>query len=864
MIKLKATFKKVFFTLMGPLLSVTTAMAQNVTNITGVTPPMVVQEGPSTDRVGLAPFKQGYAAITVGSERYYINTQGEKIRLLGDAVLGDAYSAGEYGREMLEAENPSLPSKKIIFEKEGKHGVLSLTGELILPAEYDHIEANYRQFWKLYKGNKKTFRLPDGGTLPLFDDIGYLDGEYFDVKQNDTWHLYSKSKGKVVTKEAYESFDFCGGCSTEAHYVYAKKDGKWGVIDWKEKILVPFEYEHEHRSMRNDVWVASFSRNGKEVIVHIPTQQVFDATAHDTQLLSGIMVSSEKGLFGAYGRDGKLIVPFEYDKLESPNANSYLGYHGNYLIAKKNHKIGVINAEGNIVLPVEYNDVSVYDDFFVAKKGGQTYLFSDKEEAPLLTLENAEINHINEYYYSSGSGGLAIFRVKQKAYYGLYFADKKQFYEPAFYGISLQRNKLMEEGGVIEAEKQGVKTLFNIEGKKVLPFDAQDYGTFDAKAKSLLAFKIKGKWGLYDMERMKEIVPARYDQYFRLLDGSATVVIQAYADGFAKIDLYDLQGTKFNDTVLNRVDPIDNQYYLLEKGKSGELRYAIFDTEGDTLEDLTYPYVAALHGTRKLLMVSHNGHDGKLYDFRSGKELDRWYNVYMFAVDIDVPEDSEHWLFYGFQDGYATVQSKEGNVGFIDEKGDIVISPKYPWARMFGKNHVLVNEGDYLNSVSVAYFTDMKGKRIFPPEYGAEVMFYSVADDFDLKDKVILLKEDIDGRLRSGLGDLNTGKILISADYKELLVSTVDSSYIILSKEIAENTTDRGRGRLKFGLANTDGKIVFKPQFDAIYRPRFDVYNKERKREPFFPLLVYQNDKWRYINEDGSYLAIEGSYVSGY
>lgn len=835
--------------------------ASHAQNVTGIAPPMIVEDEPPADRIGLSPFKNGFATVMIGSERYYINTKGEKIRPLNNDVLDNPYQLEQYGQETEETDKRTLSNKKVLFEKDGKQGVLSPTGKLLVPAEYDYIDTQYSTFWSLHRGNKKTYYLPDGHILPFFDDIGYLDGEYFDIQQNGVWHLYSKSKGKIVTTNGYQGFDYCGGCGARSPYVYAKKDGKWGIISWDEKVLVPFAFEHEHRSMRSDEWVKSFAQNGKDVIVHIPTQQVFDATARTTDIISGMLVTSENGRFGAYDREGELAVPFEYEELKAPNANSYLGYYGTYLIAKKDDKIGVIGLDGNLVLPVEYDDVSVYDDFFVAKKGTQTSLFRDGVAEPLFVQEHTDISHVNDYYYSSGSDGLSIFKVKQKAYYGLYFAESDHFYEPTFYDISLRRSQFVEGGEVIEAERQGLKTLFGKTGEKVLPFDVQEYKAFDARSKSLLAFKIKGKWGLYDMEADKEIVPARYDEYFRLLDSSTTIVIQAFADGFKGIDLYDIQGSKLNDTALNRIDPIDNQrYYLMEKGNPGEFRYAIFDAEHKTLGEVKYPYVAALHGTGELLMVSQNGHDGKLYDFKNNKELERWYNVYIFSVDTDVFEDTEQWLFYGFQDGYAKVQSQGGMMGYIDESGEVIVPPKYPWARMYGKNHVLVSEGNHLQGASVAHFIDMKGKRVFSSEYWAEEMYYDFLEPRDLGDKVVLLKEDTDGRLYAGLGDLNTGEILIPAAYDELLVSAVDPSYILLSKGMAGNSTGRRRTNLKFGLADKDGKILLKPQFDAIYRPEFGAH-KAPKQGPFFPLLVYENKKWRYINEDGSYLPIEGDDV---
>src|SRR5690606_41736351 len=97
------------------------------------------------------------------------------------------------------------------------------------------------------------------------------------------------------------------------------------------------------------------------------------------------------------------------------------------------------------------------------------------------------------------------------------------------------------------------------------------------------------------------------------------------------------------------------------------------------------------------------------YDFRRKNELDRSYIfLSMLLVDINPDQLSDAWSFYGFRDGYAKIQSKEGMMGYIDEEEKVVVPRKYPWARMHGKNHVLVSEGNYLNSVSVAYFIDTK------------------------------------------------------------------------------------------------------------------------------------------------------------
>lgn len=823
---------------------------------------IVVDEAkPPSQAIHLAPFKRGFASVRIGDDRYYINTKAEKIRVLGNGVLGNGYQVEEYESQQAKAHvQVALPTQKVIVEMAGKQGVLSPIGELLVPAEYDHIDAEYAMFWALYRGGKKTFYLPGGHILPFFDDIGYLDGEYFDVQQDGEWHLYSKSTGKVVTKQAYEGFDYCGGCSVGSSYLYAKKDGKWGIIDWNEELLVPFAFEHEHRSMRSDNWVQSFSQNGKEVIVHIPTQQVFPVTSAHTKLVSGMLVTQRNGLFGAYNQEGQLAVPFEYDELVSPNDNSYLGYYGNYLVAGKNGKKGVIGSDGAVLLPVIYTSMYIYDDYFVAKKDMQTSLFHKGDSTPLITIEHAEITHANEYYYSSGSRGMAVFRVKQKAYYGLYFAEHNRFYEPAFYDISLQPVDVVDGGQLIVGEKQGVKTLFRANGEHILPFGVEDYRVFDAREKSLLAFKAKGKWGLYDCEQDKVVVPANFDQYFKLLDSSANVVIQVFENGYNSIGLYDLQGNALHDALLDRVEWIGGEYYLVATEKEGALQYAIFDAQRKALEGLAYPFVAALSGTTNLVMVSENGQQGQLYDFKQKKLLRRLYDTYFFSSLPDVHEKLENWLFLGFENGYAQVQSA-ASIGFIDESGEVVISPQYAKARMVGDNYVLVSDGEYTHGLLKSYFIGMKGERIFPKEYFVDDMLFHNMYGADTGNRTVLIRTDADGYPLFGMGDLTNGELLIPAEYEEI-APIPDQPYFMLIQKVSDKSHNRGRAEQKYGLATMHGEILFQPQFDGLYRQAGGTYRGTAiKADTLFPLLVYLGDKWRYINEDGSYLPIEGDHI---
>src|SRR5690606_36030099 len=110
-------------------------------------------------------------------------------------------------------------------------------------------------------------------------------------------------------------------------------------------------------------WVSSFSKAGKPLVVHIPTQKEF----YGGEIVLGLLITKVKGLYGAYGPDGEIKIPFAFDGIELPNENSFAGYNGKYLISVKQGQKGIIDVQGNVILRPQYDDVIVYEDYFVAK-----------------------------------------------------------------------------------------------------------------------------------------------------------------------------------------------------------------------------------------------------------------------------------------------------------------------------------------------------------------------------------------------------------------------------------------------------------------------------------------------------------------
>ena len=59
-------------------------------------------------------------------------------------------------------------------------------------------------------------------------------------------------------------------------YIEVKKDGKYGVIDYNDRIIIPFEYENFNDINTLTPNLFSVRRNGREGVVNSNNQNVVD------------------------------------------------------------------------------------------------------------------------------------------------------------------------------------------------------------------------------------------------------------------------------------------------------------------------------------------------------------------------------------------------------------------------------------------------------------------------------------------------------------------------------------------------------------------------------------------------------------
>ncbi|MES2279248.1 MAG: WG repeat-containing protein [Bacteroidota bacterium] len=126
----------------------------------------------------------------------------------------------------------------LIAQKGGNYGLIDTTGRVMLPFIYNTIG--------IYDDKNYAVSL-NGGQGLLTQDLKMIILPKFSYIESDYWGMYIvhtvqgigliSKDGDVVAEPIYKHFEHCGD------YLIGEKDGKFGAIDKKGKVIKPFIYK---------------------------------------------------------------------------------------------------------------------------------------------------------------------------------------------------------------------------------------------------------------------------------------------------------------------------------------------------------------------------------------------------------------------------------------------------------------------------------------------------------------------------------------------------------------------------------------------------------------------------------------------
>ncbi|SEW51166.1 WG repeat-containing protein [Chitinophaga arvensicola] len=458
---------------------------------------VVAQEG--------SPFKYGFAYVYTGDKGWYIDTTGKKVF---DVIIGSYHPVSTTPADG-SGHSRIIPDEKqdmIMVRSGNKKGIVN-NGKWVVPAVYDSIEMKWRTTLVLRSDGKMTYADTYGKLLlPMeFEDAGILDDDHFDVKTGGKWGVYSTPAKKLIIPAIYEGFDYCGGCGLKGDYLFAQKDGKWGIIDFNNNVLLPFEYEHEHSFMRSDNWIRALKKNGQELVINLALKKEYLAPEFSDMSIigNGLLKARKNGYYGLIDEDGKIVADFRYDDIRENESNP-----GPYFEVTEKGKTGILREDGKVILPAAYEgDITAYADCFIVQVDGN-YTLLDTTGKQLLNKAYSEITPMGTAFERSAS--LPLFKLKQKALYGFYNPANGKIVEPAFFEI--ERTSVTSPAtDLLEVSYKERNGLYNLAGEEVLPVI---YQKLEDITPGFVKVREAGGTGIFDISHRRMLLPAKFESIY--------------------------------------------------------------------------------------------------------------------------------------------------------------------------------------------------------------------------------------------------------------------------------------------------------------------------------------------------------------
>lgn len=290
----------------------------------------------------------------------------------------------------------------IIYQKNGKYGLLSITGKVILDARYEQIfSLGYKENEVIVKDNNK-YKIYDVNGKQLikeeFDSIqsdeyyneqdGYKKSGYIVCKTTSDGYrygYYDYDYDEVLTPDYNQILRIVDVTDKNNVYLIAAQNGQYGVFINNAKIINT-QYQSINYEKEFNLFIAertgkygAFNEKGTEVL----------KVEYDSLEVKGIYIYTTKGEDKkVFDKDGKEVkISFDTTIEKTDNDNIFIKF--------ENNKYGVIDKEGKTLIDCEYDLLQTIRNTKAYQamnfETNITYIFNNKLEK-VIEISNATIN----------------------------------------------------------------------------------------------------------------------------------------------------------------------------------------------------------------------------------------------------------------------------------------------------------------------------------------------------------------------------------------------------------------------------------------------------------------------------------------
>ena len=643
---------------------------------------------------------------------------------------------------------------------QNKIGIKKLSGDIVTDLIYDEIGNVYNGEIEVKKGEYwGVIDIKGNEVIPIcFISLQIIKVGLFKIKitpdvsaslygcsiNGNKCGVINKDNNIIIPFEYDDILDFSEGRA------WARKYGKWGVIDVNGETVLDFQFNKLDNFIYNisvicqkeDRWenYREWNRyqrryyNRSHVVTHerwglvnkkgdilIPLS---DSRIFIEGVVQNMILVRKGGFCGAFDNNNNIVIPLSYDGIEIlPNGK---------VKAKKNYKYGLIDLEGNTLIPFEYDELKEFSENIYAVRKIYKWGILDAQGQIILPVKYKEIGELNEgKAVIEDNEKIEIINCKGKILTPEEQSQDNYVYTTLSNGMVKYNYHDRNMYGLMSPEKTVVTEMV---------FDEiQDFNNGHA-----CAMKNK-KWG-YINEKGEEIYEriilsnglikeiSKFNDNCRLVDSNEQVIIDFFyhniddfSGGYARVHngyYWGVVNDRGEETV-----PCD--YHELGKIKEGKITakikgsWGIIDTHNKIIVPFKYDELGEYQkGKIKARLSSKWGFvDGeggrgisfnydKVSDFSEGKAIcviDDMYGVIDQRGRTLIP--FEYYDIKGFINGSAIAQNDDFKWGAIDENGCVTIPFEFDEICSFKNGKARASKGDLWG------FINVRGETLIPFEY---------------------------------------------------------------------------------------------------------------------------------------------------
>lgn len=292
------------------------------------------------------------------------------------------YGMAKNGENIIENNYQSIiyneSNNTLTVLKGKKNGVLSMSGDEIVPFEYKQIDITGKYIYATDADENIKIFETDGKESEIDSNTAIIDVENTDyqiqMKTEDgktNYNLYKNNR--QITKEEYIYIEYL----RDDYFIACNENGKLGVIDSNERIKIEFNYNSIHE-IEGTQMVEAFDNNTKmmeiysskmnkicelkngllennEEYIKFYNDSETKYISKDEKEISNIDVFKNnkifaqkfRGKWGFIDSNGNKVIDYEYDKATEVNKYGFAGI-------MKDNKWGVVDSEGKVIVEPKY------------------------------------------------------------------------------------------------------------------------------------------------------------------------------------------------------------------------------------------------------------------------------------------------------------------------------------------------------------------------------------------------------------------------------------------------------------------------------------------------------------------------------